>query len=217
MYKILPMYRAYCRFGIVVMLAVAVLAGFGFNFVLERFKSQKTKIAITSLFCGLVLFEFWNWPPFKVIDVSKLPAVYYWLKGQPGDIVVAEYPLDADSPNEMYKFYQTEHEKKIINGAIPGTYANQVSQTIKKLSEPKTAGRLRGMGVRYVLVHRDGYLDTELIEEKEELDRIPRNPGLKLVKSFPGEECPKRDMLCVQKTGQIDVYEVETESAEFKK
>jgi hypothetical protein len=208
MYKILPMYRAYCRFGIVVMLAVAVLAGFGLKFILERFKSQKVKIAITCLFSGLVLFEFWNWPPYKVIDVSKVPAAYYWLKEEPGDFAIAEYPLDADSPNEMYKFYQTKHEKKIINGTIPGTYANQIAQTIKKLSEPKTAGRLKWMGVRYALVHRDGYLETELIAEKEELDRIPQNLGLKLVKSFPAQGCPQKDIMCVQKTGPIDVYEV---------
>ena len=52
MYKILPMFRAYCRFGIVVMLAVAVLAGFGLKFFLERFKSQRTKVAVTALFAG---------------------------------------------------------------------------------------------------------------------------------------------------------------------
>ena len=99
MYKILPMFRAYCRFGIVVMLAVAVLAGFGLKFTLERFKSQKTKLAVAAFFCGLVLFEFWNWPPYKVIDLSKVPAAYYWIKEQPKDIVIADYPLDADSPN----------------------------------------------------------------------------------------------------------------------
>jgi len=208
MYKILPMFRAYCRFGIVLMLAVAVLAGFGLKFILLKLKAENLKLFVTILFCALVLFEFWNWPPYKVIDVSGVPAVYYWLREQPGDFAVAEYPLDADSPNEMYKFYQTRHEKKIINATTPGTYANQVAQEIKKLSEPKTAGILKWMGVRYVLVHRDGYIETELIEEKEELDRIPQNPKLKLVKSFPIQDCPQKDIMCVQKTGPIDVYEV---------
>jgi len=143
-----------------------------------------------------------------------VPAVHYWLKGQPGGFVIAEYPLDVDSPNELYKFYQTKHEKKIINGTIPGTYANQVAQTIKKLSEPKTAGRLKGMGVRYALVHREGYLETELVEEIEELDKIPNNLGLKLVKTFPAQECPRKDIMCVQKTGPIDVYEVAAEPIE---
>lgn len=208
MYKILPMYRAYCRFGIVVMLAVAVLAGFGLKFVLERFKSQKVKIALAALFCVLVLFEFWNYPPFKVIDVSKVPEVYYWLKRQPGDFAIAEYPLDADSPSELYKFFQTAHEKKIINGTIPGTYPNKVAQTIRKLSKPDTTGVLKWMGVKYAVVHTEKYLKTELIEEKEELESIPKNTGLKFIASFPAQECPDKNIMCVQKTGPIDVYEV---------
>lgn len=216
MYKVLPMYRAYCRFGIVVMLAVAVLAGFGLKFVLERFKNRKTKIAIAALFCGLVLFEFWNWPPYKVIDVSKVPAVYYWLKGQQGDSVIAEYPLDAKSPNEMYKFFQTTHEKKIINGTIPGTYANKVAQSIIKVSNLDTAKALKWMDVKYVVVHKEDYLKTDRIEDKEELEKIPKNPGLKLVSSFPPQECPDKDIICVQKTGQIDVYEVIAAPLELK-
>ncbi len=210
MYRILPMYRAYCRFGIVVMLAVAVLAGFGLKFILERFKSQKTKIVITCLFSGLVLFEFWNWPPYKVIDVSRVPAVYYWLKSNPGDFAVAEYPLDDNGPNEMYKFYQTTHEKKIINGTIPGTYANDVAKTITRLSEPKTASILKWMGVKYVIVHRDEYLRTGLIDELGELSRIGQSPYLRLIKSFPEEVCPNKQIMCVQKTGPIDVYSLES-------
>ena len=214
MYKILPMFRAYCRFGIVVMLAVAVLAGFGLKFILERFKSRKAKLAITSLFCGLVLFEFWNWPPYKVIDLSKVPAVYYWLKEEPKDIVIGDYPLDADSPNELYKFFQTVHEKKIINGTIPGTYANKVAQTIKRLSSAQTASILKWMGVKYVVVHKEDYLKTDLVEDKEDMEKIPQNPGLKFVKSFPPQECPQPDVMCVQKTGPIDVYEVAAEAME---
>lgn len=208
MYKILPMFRAYCRFGIVVMLAVSVLAGFGLKFTLENFNNKKKKIGMVSLLFGLVIFEFWNYPPFKVIDVQSFPEVYYWIKEHPQDFVIAEYPLDADSPNEMYKFYQTKHEKKIINGTIPGTHANMVAKTITKLSAPHTAGILKWMGVKYVLVHRENYLKTDLVEEKEELGKIPANPGIKLVRSFLNQSCPKKDIMCIQETGPIDVYEV---------
>ena len=208
MYRIFPMFRAYCRFGIVLMLAVAVLAGFGLKYILERFKSRRSKAAIAILFCGAVLFEFWNWPPYKVIDVSSFPAVYSWLKEQPADTVAAEYPLDADSPNEMYKFYQTKHGKKIINGTNPGTYAHEVAQEIKDLSKSDTAGILKWMGVKYVIVHRAEFQDTGIIAEQNELVRIPANPGLKLVRSFPEQGCPRQDIMCIQKTGPIDVYEV---------
>ncbi len=208
MYKILPMFRAYCRFAIVIMLAVAVLAGFGLKFYVERFRSRKTRVLVAIICCSLVLFEFWNWPPYKVIDVSKVPQAYYWLKEQPDDFVIAEYPLDYKSPNQMYEFYQTKHEKKIINGTIPGSYANKVAQSIKKLSDLNTPEVLKWMGVKYVLAHHEDYLKTDFIEDKEELEKIPKNPGLKLISSFPRQECPNKDIMCVQKTGPIDVYEV---------
>lgn len=208
MYKIIPMFRAYSRFAILVMLAIAVLAGFQAKFILERFKKQISKITVTSLLCGLILFEFWNYPPFKIIDVSRVPAVYYWLRDQPQDFVLAEYPLDIQTSNDMYEFYQTKHNKKIINSTRLGTSGNQVARLTAKLSQPDTPRILRWLGVKYVLVHKEDYLKTELIEEIEELDKIPHNPGLKLIKSFPAQDCPRKDILCTEKTGPIDVYEV---------
>ncbi|MFH0913485.1 MAG: hypothetical protein V1884_04310, partial [Candidatus Omnitrophota bacterium] len=208
MYRVLPMFRAYCRFGVMVMLAVSVLAGFGLKFILEKFNSQKKKLSLTILFCGLVMFEFWNYPPFKVINVSRVPQVYYWLKSQPQDFAIAEYPLDIAGPNEIYKFYQTKHEKKIINATTPGTYAHKVARSIIKLSDSNTANVLKWMGVKYVLVHNEDYLSTGLVEDYEELNKIPQNPGLNFIKNFPSQECPKKDIMCVQKTGPIDVYEI---------
>ncbi len=208
MYKVLPMFRAYCRFGIVLMLAVAVLAGFGLKFVLEKIKSNKAKITIASLACVLVIFEFWNWPPYKVIDVSKVPAVYYWLKEQPEDIIIAEYTLDADSPNEIYKFYQTVHEKRIINGTIPYTEANKIIQSLVNLSDRAVTAKLREWGVKYVLVHCDNYLRTELVDVIDEFKEIPQNTDLRLIGSFPAAECPDKNIMCVAKSGPIDLYEV---------
>jgi hypothetical protein len=216
MYKILPMFRAYCRFGILVMLSIAVLAAFGLKFVLERFKDKKVKIALAFLLFGLVLFEFWNYPPFRVIDVGRVPGVYYWLKEQPAGIIIAEYPLDAGSPNELYKFYQTVHEKKMINGTTPYSYPNKVAQTIIKLSEKNTASILKWMGVKYVLVHYDGYMATGLVKDNDELSIIQKNSGLKLIKSFSSQGCLNDDIICMQKTGQIDVYEVTASPVEPK-
>ena len=196
MYKILPMVRAYCRFGIVVMLAVAVLAGFGLKFILQRFKSNKTKIVITVIFCTLVLFEFWNYPPFKVIDVNaKIPGVYSWIESQPGDFAIAEYPLDVDGGGERYMFYQIRHKKPIINGTEWNTPANRFCRKLIKLSEVKTAQTLFEAGVKYAIVHKDRYLATELLEWVEELDKIPQNHYLKLIKS----------------DDKIDVYEIRKE------
>ena len=191
-YKVMPMFRAYCRFGVVVMLSVAVLAGIGLKFILDKRRSLIGKIVLTVVSCGLVLFEFWNYPPFKVMDLSRVPAVYYWLKAQPGDFVIAEYPIDAFAPKEIYKFYQTKHQKRMINATIPTTPANQLANTLTKLSDINTTGVLKWMGVRFVLVHNDEYNKTELTEWINELKNIPSNPGLRFLRSFNG----------------IDVYEI---------
>lgn len=37
---------------------------------------------------------------------------------------------------------------------------------------------------------------------------LSQNKGLKFLKSFLPRECPNKDLMCVQKTGLIDVYEV---------
>jgi hypothetical protein len=47
-----------------------------------------------------------------------------------------------------------------------------------------------------------------LIDDREELNKIPQNSGLKFIKTFPTQECPQKDIMCVQKTGPIDVYEI---------
>ena len=188
MYKILPMVRAYCRFGIVVMLAVSVLAGFGLKFILERFKTQKAKVLITCLFCGLVLFEFLNFPPFKVIDLTKYPKVYDWLKEQPEDFVIAEYPLDvkgpSKGPSEHYKFYQTIHHKKIINGIIEGTHPHKILQTIMYLSKNDSPKVLKWLGVKYVLVHKELYNKTGLVDVLDDFKNIGNNRGLKFTRNF---------------------------------
>jgi len=208
LYKIFPMFRAYCRFGILVMLTIAVLAGYGLKFILERIRSSKIKIVIACFFCVLAVFEFWNWPPFKVMDVSRAPQAYYWIKKQPENFAIAEYPFDAGGPNEKYKFYQIFHQKPIINGTIPGTHPNKVAQTLITLSSPKTAIALKGMGVKYVVVHCDRYIHSGLVEDRQEFARISDNPGLKFIKSFDAQICPDKNIRCTAESGPIDIYEV---------
>jgi hypothetical protein len=186
MYKMLPMFRAYCRFGIIVMFAVSILAGFGLKILLDRIRTMRAKVFTACLFTGLVLFEFLNFPPFKVIDLTRYPAVYDWLKTQKGDFVIAEYPLDADSPNEYYRFCQIIHKKKMVNGTVSGTEANQQAKTMWKLTAPATQAKLKKMGVKYVLIHLDAYEGLNDEESAAELDiiRTRKIAGLRYIGSF---------------------------------
>lgn len=202
-YKILPMIRAYCRFGVLVVLAVSVLAGYGLRSILESINNKKIKKLAVFLIISLAMFEFFNWPPFKVLDVSKAPEVYGWLNKQDKDIVIAEYPIDTKADRGLYLFYQVFHQKKMINATVPGSFANKIANEITKLSEYKTAQILSGLGVKYVVVHYDYYKDTGLLEWVKELEDISNNSGIRLVKRFPAK---KKDVNKLYEQAAVDVY-----------
>lgn len=206
MYKLLPMFRAYVRWGIVVMLGVSILAGFGLLYVSSKVKTSALRIVLVVSACFFGLFEFWSIPKDHTINLANYPAVYDWLKKQDDSIVIAEYPIESEGPNEVYKFYQTKHRKKIINGTLPGTYANKIISQLTKLSEPPVTNILKWMGVKYVLVHRSDYLKTGLAADAEEVDKIQTNSELKLFMHFPEQRCVQNEVRCVQEAGPIDVY-----------
>ncbi|MDD5745694.1 MAG: DUF3108 domain-containing protein [Candidatus Omnitrophica bacterium] len=199
LYKIFPMFRNYARFGVLVMLSVCVLAGGGLKDILEDSADRKKRALKVALVFGLVLLEFLNIPPFHVTDVSTSPEVYQWLRQMPAETVIAEYPLEADE--RPYLFYQRIHQKKMINGAIPGTYAYEVRQKILNLERETTPGILSFLGAKYVVVHEDLYRNYE---GGGTLGRVPdmgRTAGYIRVKDF----------------ADVAVYEVKAEPLDPKK
>ncbi|MFH1459856.1 MAG: DUF3108 domain-containing protein [Candidatus Omnitrophota bacterium] len=180
LFKIFPMIRNYARMGGVVMIAVCVLAGFGLNNIIKKLSSKKMKFVVVTLLCCGVLFEFLNVSP--ITDTQSIPEVYNWLRLQPEDTVVAEYPIEADFRPIL--FYQRVHQKKLINGAIPETYAYEVMQKIIGLKDSSTAGILSFLGTDYVLVHKDKYLNYEGGRVLGQVPDIENNPGFKFVRDF---------------------------------
>jgi len=190
MYKIIPMVRVYARFGIVVMLAVAVLAGIGLSDILKKIGKRKWRMGFSGLVIVLVLFEFWNWPPYRVTDVSKTPPVYAWLAEQPGDFTIAEYPLSGS--DYEYLFWQRIHRKPLVNGAMPGTYADEVRKEIVRIADPGTAGILRWLGAKYVIFHPDKYLrENEATAVIGAVPDVSRVAGLRFVREFAGVQVYK--------------------------
>ncbi|MFH1202701.1 MAG: hypothetical protein V1674_07485 [Candidatus Omnitrophota bacterium] len=197
MHKILPMFRAYARFGILVMLCVSVLAGFGLKFILEKIKTSRTKVVFTFFISCLVLFEFTTIPPFHATDLSKnIPEVYSWLKDQKGDLVIAEYPLGESGIGETYinldyLLYQRIHQKRLINGAVPGTYAFKIRDKILRITDPGVPSALSWLGVKYVILHLEVYksgmdrLASDVIGEVPDLKKFN---GFKLVRQFKDTE-----------------------------
>lgn len=182
LYKIFPMFRNYARFGVLVMASLCVLAGFGLRDLLQQAASHKKKVAVFCLVTGLALFEFLNIPPYKITDINNVPDVYQWLKEQPGDFAVAEYPLDRGI--REYQFYQRIHQKPLINGAVPGTPAYDFQKRVIRLSDSNTPPLLSDLGTRYVVVHLDTYPYSEGVEIFGEIPDFSQISGLELTKRF---------------------------------
>jgi hypothetical protein len=183
-FQIFPFFRAIARFGIVVMLSLSILAGFGFKFLIERQRNFWKKIAVGCVLVLILLFEFANIPPFRTTEIGKAPKVYQWLKSQEGEFLVVEYPMEEDDTIE-YFFNQRIHQKKLVNGALPKTEAYSVKEKIVDILKPGTTKILKELGVKYVILHLSRYNEkSERNDILKELNNFDKKYGLILVEDF---------------------------------
>jgi len=177
-FKFLPMFRSYSRFGIVVLMCVAVLAGVGLAYLLELLPGRRSRIA---LFATLTIFlglEFAFIPRLTLLTAPR--PVYSWLAKQKGDFVIAEYPLvkSDDVINYDYMFSQRIHSKRLVNGSSPYTEAEEWRIKVKNISDPDVPALLSYLKVKYVVLHLDKYRG-----KKQRVPYVPKS-GLKIVKTF---------------------------------
>jgi hypothetical protein len=118
------------RFSVVLMLALAVLAGFGAYWLLRRAASLKRPAAgrwllatCSLLLAAILLFEHWS-VPLPLTD-ARIPPVYELVAAEPGDFAILQLPLGwrnsfgvqgAESTQTQY--YQTYHRKRLLSGNI---------------------------------------------------------------------------------------------------
>ncbi len=193
LYKLFPMFRNYARMGVLVLISMCVLAGFGLKYILECIASPKKRMLLCGTLGVFIFLEFLPYPPFKVIDTRKVPPVYEWLKEQTKDFIIAEYPIDADE--RLYLFYQRVHQKRMVNGIKFGTYADEVRNKIFDLETDTTPGILSFLGVEYVIVHKDRYRAYEGGRILGKVPDLRTQEGFRMVKNF----------------GDIEVYELNAE------
>ncbi len=193
LYKIFPMFRNYARFGILVMLSLCVLVGFGLRDIFERITNARKKALVSFLLSGLIMFEFLNIPPYRLTDASLIPEVYQWLKEQPEDFAIAEYPLDGNT--REYAFYQRIHQKKLVNCCLPNADSEEFQNKIMRLSDYSSVKLLNAAGVKYIIMHAEDYSHSASSYIQGEVFNYKEVYGLELVKSFPG----------------VDVYEINSQ------
>jgi hypothetical protein len=153
----MTLFRVPARFALLVMLAVAVLAGVG-AWDLGRRLGNRAPVAML-LGIPLLLSESFviGFPGGRPRQLP-IPAVYRHLAALPPGAVVslpdflqtAEWYREAD-----YLYFSTAHWKPIVNGyarVTPARFADRIRH-IQTFPSMESANHLRSLGVTYVVVH----------------------------------------------------------------
>jgi hypothetical protein len=174
-YRVVPAWtllRAPARFGILVGLALAVLAGLGLSWLRERTRRPALVLAAIGL-CAVVELAALPW---DVRDALPVAQPYRLLARLPPG-AVAEFPFffrPVDfHRNSLYMLYSTAHWHPIVNG-----YSDVIPDDFKQMVIPVSSfpawealGILTKHGARYAVFHLDLY---DVRSREKLLERIDR-------------------------------------------
>lgn len=162
--------RVVTRFGVIVTLAVGMLAGFGAKHLLLRLPVTWRRSA-GALLVLLVLAEYYSGPlEYESVPWPPASAAYGELAAQDEELVLVEVPLYADKGDDDAMLRATYHGKYLVNG-ISGFVPTFSRRLASELLESPAAGfppakavtRMRAVyPPLWVLVHRDEVVPARL-------------------------------------------------------
>ena len=160
--------RAPARFGVLVLLSVSILAGYGAaKIVAARPRVATTFVAIVTL---LSVAEFWSSPLGVRLNQETPTEAHRWLSHQPAGTVVVEMPVPK---NETLWLYETtylirsmHHWQPLVNGYsgfAPQEYRRTL-EALKEFPDHRSIQRLRELKVRFILLNRVSYTGEEFAD-----------------------------------------------------
>lgn len=160
--RILPFYdrmRVFSRYGIFVILFLAVLAGYGARRVLSRVGSNKAAAALAAILALFIVFEF-KQARLPLIKVEGRP-VDHWLAEHHEPGAVIQFPA-AEMVKPEQVFYATIHKKPFVGAffaAFPSPQWSRVFPVLKRFPNRASVALFKELKVRYVLVDSTLYPD----------------------------------------------------------
>ncbi len=147
------------RWGMLLQLALAVLAGYGIAVIVALRRARWWAPLAGAALLALLALDFWG-PPIGGTDEivgEPLPEVYQVLAAQPPGPVLA-YPLvNADEMLPYrYEYYSTFHWRPLVNSGssiVPPAYV-ELRDVLGGFPDRRAVSLLQALGVRYVVVHR---------------------------------------------------------------
>jgi hypothetical protein len=148
--------RISTRFVVLLVLAIAVLAGSGVDSLTARL-TPRIRLIASSLVMVLLIAEFAAIPLSVATYRIEPPAVDRWVARQPRPFVVVELPLfEPDQRYQTaYMLHSTVHWQKTVHGYsgwLPATHA-ALYEKLRRFPDEQSLEHLQQLGVTYVIVH----------------------------------------------------------------
>ena len=153
--------RVPSRFMMLALLAVAVLAGIGFDRLTQRAR-QRTIVAV--IVGALIVGEYAAMPFEVAARRVEVPGIDRWLATEPGVAAIAEVPLVAPANvqaselrHTTYMLHTTAHWWKTIEGysGIRPPRFEQLYAALRTFPDAASLRALADIGVTHVVVHAD--------------------------------------------------------------
>jgi hypothetical protein len=174
----LQVIRATSRFGILALLGVAVVAGFGVWVLEHRWGDRRVwPIVATGLVLAVNVEAFRA--PMWYARFAGVPPIYGTLKDVP-QAVVAELPLPPErqfAANAGYMLNSTSHWRPLLNGYSgfrPPSYSIS-RRAVVSFPQPESLLALHELGVTHVILHESGFIGSY---GAQTLDGLDANPSL---------------------------------------
>ena len=184
--------RAPARFGMMVALALSVLAGIGAAWVIGRMPRGWRQHAVGAAMLAVVVGEYASNVRSLHPWVQRVPVYAAWLRAQPPGVVV-DLPIARANTLPHFEgewaFYGRTHEHPMANGYsgyFPRRYIDLLGAMIA-FPRGDSLTALRQHDVRYIVVHEDRYEPVDFLDFDA---RLRRTPGLTLVGRIPDPDYP---------------------------
>ena len=168
--------RAAARLAVVVQIATSVLAAFGALVLLDRMATQRrAAMAVIVVLVGLIAIEGWA-APLPVAAISPHPvgddgAAYAYLATLPNGAAI-ELPTSVENVDAefLYQFRTLSHRHPVVNGHsgyLPPLllWLGGGHSPLREVDRQRDAiMALRGIGVRYLVIHSAAYTDRSVAD-----------------------------------------------------
>jgi hypothetical protein len=165
MFSVAGSLRSPARFGVLVLLSVAVLAAIGAARMFRRYPAIAP--AATLLLTLICLGEYWSAPqPVRAFDVRPSEAER-WLATHPPGTVILELPAPTGATlwlhEAEYQVRSINHWQPLVNGysAFPPEHYVRLIDELDRFPERDVIEMLRAIKVRFILIHRAFYSEAE--------------------------------------------------------